>query len=156
MSWAPANMATGRMEGTHVGYSGTSRGMTDNQLNRLRDLMTEIKSRTTGPHWLHHGDCVGGDAQAHRIARQLSFYIYLHPPLVQTHRAFCDWDQRDPAMDFLVRDDEITRWSHGGLIAAPRQATEVLRSGTWTTVRYALKRGRSVTVIAPSGERSVL
>lgn len=144
-------MAPGAMNGTHVGYSGTSRGMTDNQLTRLRNLLVTIKDTQSGPHWLHHGDCVGGDSQAHRIARQLGYHIYLHPPNNDAHRAFCDWDQRDLALDYLVRDDEIARWSHYGLLGCPRQSTEQLRSGTWTTVRYALKRGKRVLVIPPYG-----
>jgi hypothetical protein len=36
------------------------------------------------------------------------------------------------------------------LIAVPKETTEVLRSGTWTTVRYAKKKGCSVLIIPPT------
>lgn len=38
------------LNGTHVGYTGTSRGMTDNQMTRLRNIFISIKETQAGPH----------------------------------------------------------------------------------------------------------
>ena len=37
------------------------------------------------------------------------------------------------------------------LVAAPKEDEEVVRSGTWATVRYARKAGRVVLVVRPDG-----
>jgi predicted Rossmann fold nucleotide-binding protein DprA/Smf involved in DNA uptake len=37
------------------------------------------------------------------------------------------------------------------LIAAPKEMTETLRSGTWATVRYARKQGKQVWIVWPDG-----
>ena len=37
------------------------------------------------------------------------------------------------------------------LIAAPSGTTEKRRSGTWATVRYARKLGRTICVVLPDG-----
>jgi predicted Rossmann fold nucleotide-binding protein DprA/Smf involved in DNA uptake len=44
----------------------------------------------------------------------------------------------------IVRDTEM-------LVATPGEEAEHLRSGTWSTVRFARKLGRSVWVILPNG-----
>jgi hypothetical protein len=38
------------------------------------------------------------------------------------------------------------------LLATPAEPDEVLRSGTWSTIRYARKEGKPITLILPSGE----
>ena len=37
------------------------------------------------------------------------------------------------------------------MIAAPSEAEEQRRSGTWSTVRFARKQGKPVFVISPDG-----
>lgn len=95
----------------------------------------------------HHGDCVGADAQAHRIARQCGLYIIRHPPMEPAGRAFCDFDEDRPPKPFLVRNKEVVRESEA-IIAMP-DGPERLRSGTWSTVRYAHSLEREVYIIDP-------
>jgi hypothetical protein len=38
------------------------------------------------------------------------------------------------------------------VIAAPMSSAEILRSGTWATIRYARKAGKPVLIIWPNGE----
>jgi hypothetical protein len=55
-----------------------------------------------------------------------------------------------PAKPYLVRNHEIVDDSQV-LIAAPKEFTEQLRSGTWATIRYARKIGRTVRIVFPDG-----
>lgn len=113
----------------HVGFTGTQHGMTSPQLRTLAELLIACK--------FHHGDCLGADAQAHGIARQLGCQLYIHPCTLREKRAFCTpafvvYPPRAP----LKRNEDIvdtTSW----LIAAPGQDVEVMRSGTWATIRFA-------------------
>jgi hypothetical protein len=51
----------------------------------------------------------------------------------------------------LDRNRTMVNESHG-VIAAPMSSAEVMRSGTWATIRYARKAGKPVLVIWPNGE----
>ena len=50
--------------------------------------------------------------------------------------------------DYLDRNKDIVN-NCDLLIAAPKENTEVLRSGTWSTVRYAKQLGVTVVIIEP-------
>jgi hypothetical protein len=133
-----------------LGFTGTSRGMTHRQHVEVADLFQDLQLTI-----LHHGDCVGSDQQAHDIAVGLA-RIIIHPPLDKSKRAFCiGYDSILPAYEFLTRNKHIVRDSPGGLIATPRQDHEVLRSGTWQTIRYAMKLGRTVWIVFPNGSVKV-
>jgi hypothetical protein len=69
--------------------------------------------------------------------------IVIHPPAIETQRAFkTAADVRAPK-PYLDRNKEIVRET-ALLVAAPAEAVEQLRSGTWSTVRYARWLGRQV------------
>jgi hypothetical protein len=51
---------------------------------------------------------------------------------------------------YLARNKDIVRATEM-LVAAPAQDIEQLRSGTWSTVRFARKMERAVWVILPTG-----
>jgi hypothetical protein len=55
-----------------------------------------------------------------------------------------------PERTYLERNKDIVRES-ASLIAAPLQAEEQQRSGTWSTVRFARKIGKPVFLILPDG-----
>jgi hypothetical protein len=100
--------------------------------------------------WFHHGDCRGADAEAHEIAKSLGYKIALHPPTtaVISTRAFCKGvDYFFVEAPYLDRNRGIVNES-ALLLAAPRTMQEVLRSGTWATVRYARKCDRPITILA--------
>lgn len=102
-------------------------------------------------HVLHHGDCVGADSQAHRLAKQLNVWIVVHPPINQSARAFCDGDEIQGIAPYLTRNRKIAEEARDGLIATPKEAVEMLRSGTWATIRYARKLQRRVWIVYPNG-----
>jgi hypothetical protein len=51
---------------------------------------------------------------------------------------------------YLVRNKDIVIET-ASLIAAPADPVEQLRSGTWSTVRFARQRGKPVFLILPDG-----
>ena len=129
-----------------IGFTGTQRGMTDAQRTALKTVLTE-----RGATVLHHGDCIGADAQAHEIAVSMSCEIVIHPPIVETKRAWKHAARTHRPKSYLARNKDIVRDTEM-LVAMPGENMEQIRSGTWSTVRFARKMGRPVWVILPSGE----
>ncbi len=130
-----------------VGFTGTRHGMTGYQCDVVRALLIEH-----GATVLHHGDCLGSDAQADSIGRELELRIAVHPPINDIMQAFCarPGDLVLLPQPYLVRDCEIVD-ACTLLIAASSTAQEQQRSGTWATVRYARSVGRRRVVVLPNG-----
>ena len=125
------------------GFTGTRQGMSRIQKTFLISAMMLAK-----PKEFHHGDCVGADADAHKIIRNWVpiCRIVIHPPGSITDRAFCEGDEARPMKPYLVRNRNIVD-SCDVLIAAPLGEDEEWRSGTWSTIRYARKRGTKVYIL---------
>ena len=135
-----------------VAFTGTRQGITLEQKTTLLFFLLEKQ-----PEEFHHGDCVGADEQAHVILRGDEFLglqtpcrIIVHPPDNPRHRAYCRGDVILPAQPYLMRNRDIVD-DCDILIACPKEDQEVLRSGTWSTVRYASKQGKPIKIILPSG-----
>lgn len=94
---------------------------------------------------LHHGDCIGADAQAHDAARALGYHIVLHPPTNPSRRAYCSADEEAPPLEYLARNKRIVESSE--LLIAGPSGPERVRSGTWSTVRYARSLHLSVIIL---------
>ena len=134
-----------------VGFTGTQKGMTKAQWAKLDELMqTVTASVTRSPVEFHHGDCVGADAEAAILAKNWGMKIVSHPPKNTSKRAFLFFYETKPEEEYLVRNKNIVN-NCDFLIAMPKESRERVRSGTWSTVRYARKTGKKVTVILPNG-----
>ena len=125
-----------------IGFTGTSQGMTERQKIGLSDLLSSYVAAI-----LHHGDAIGADAEAHDIAIELGFAVVIQPA-VETQRAFKTAADIRAAKPYLVRNKDIVRET-ALLIAAPAEPVEQLRSGTWSTVRYARRLGRRIRLLRP-------
>lgn len=136
-----------------VGFTGTKHEPTDKQKQWLN---AEILKGTTE---LHHGACLGADAAAHWIALKYRIPVRVHPPEDKSWamnlgalnpyangRSVAVFEEKP----YLVRNRDIVD-TCDKLIALPRGPKEWLRSGTWATVRYALKIGKPVTICWPDG-----
>lgn len=129
-----------------VGFTGTQEGMTQDQLAVLLSMITSM-----APFEFHHGDCVGSDAEAHFIAQAMGVPIIIHPPIANVKQAYCVGAKKvKPPKGYIQRNQDIVDETDV-LIATPKSSKENLRSGTWSTVRYARKRGRIVWIINPDG-----
>lgn len=134
-----------------IGFTGTRQGMTRLQRQLVESLLVMHPPKET-----HHGDCVGSDAQFHKIiCDQTTASIIIHPPLDRKHRAFCTIDESRgdkvlPEKEYLERNRDIVNVSKI-IIAAPKELLEQQRSGTWYTIRQAREKKREIFIVFPDG-----
>jgi len=134
--------------GVKVGFTGTRRGMTTWQMYAFFEELAGLESSISRQiAEFHHGDCVGADADAHYIVRRFfpHIKITIHPPDNPRQRALKVGDEYRPSFSYLTRNHHIVDETDC-LFAAPN-GPEVMRSGTWATVRYAKKIGRTVKIL---------
>lgn len=125
-----------------IGFTGTQFGLSTRQKSEVRLALLNAKAlHILDTLEFHHGGCVGSDEEAAEIARELGFWVVAHPPIITTKMSkqlYLNDEVRDPE-DYLDRNHNIVD-ECDELIATPKQEDEVLRSGTWATIRYAKKR----------------
>lgn len=125
------------------GFTGTRIGLTATQQDWLIDAFPMGVT-------IHHGGCVGADEMMHLYAINALSSVVVHPPTNPTLRM--QYDSRAlwlPAKDYLDRDRDIVDCAEV-LLAAP-DGPERGKSGTWYTVRYAVKTGKPVRICYPDG-----
>jgi hypothetical protein len=132
-----------------VGISATRYGLSDRQLEWLATHMKQFSTTCVSDEF-HHGDCIGGDAEAHEIALRLGYEVHIHPCTASDElKANCKgavkvYEKLPP----LVRNRVIVDTSDIMMIC-PNTNTEVLRSGTWSTFRYARNMNKAIVLIMP-------
>lgn len=136
----------------HYGFTGTRKGMTKEQREFFERYLISVPK---GIWAVHHGDCQGADADMHVLLRAHGgIKIIGHPPENTKLRAYCDFDEELPPAPFLDRNKEIVNTSDM-LFAVPSGFREELRSGTWSTIRYAQEHGVPVRIVYPDGRTEV-
>ena len=138
-----------------IGFTGTQKGMTQLQRFKFVGVLSKINKEKIIKEF-HHGQCIGADAQAHSL---VTFYysakIYSHRPINTTKKFTMVYDNETIFLcepkPYLQRNKDIVDETDL-LIACPNTKKEVLRSGTWSTVRYARKRKKEVLIIYPDGK----
>lgn len=126
-------------------------GLTRTQLiHAILTMSEDSNAFTLYERKVHSGDCIGADKEFHDIAKSLGHWSVGHPPLNFYKRAFCDFDEERRPQEFLVRNKIIVDESDQ-LIATPKGFVEELRSGTWSTIRYARKNVTSIVIVWPDG-----
>ena len=137
-----------------IGFTGSQKGMTEHQKSEVKRILASHQTDITE---IHHGGCIGADAQFHKICSALGFVPIVHPASNVRPSKVAKLEPPDatylPAKPALVRNRDIVD-SSDIMIATPGQGYEVLRSGTWATIRYAEKKyakeqGKIVHVIYP-------
>lgn len=137
-----------------VGFTGTQVGMTDKQKERLTELLTSLDFEA------HHGGCWGSDIEFHDIAGNLPGCRSIIVHLSHLQGPGCEFTvpfvkcpvQVLPPLPPLDRNQDIVRCSEL-VIACPKEDHEVVRSGTWATVREARKAGVMLVILLPNGGR---
>jgi len=128
-----------------VGFTGAQAGMTMAQRAVIHSQLQLVK-----PDEAHHGDCIGADSEFHSCVKKYTDAdIVIHPPENNSKRAYCKEGLILSEKPYLTRNKDIVDASDV-LFATPAGA-EVLRSGTWSTIRYAKKKNVPVVIIYPDG-----
>ena len=149
---------------TRVGFTGTQVGCTDAQIAALTRTLVELRDDPplflrvdplgADEFVLHHGSCVGADAEAHYVARVMGAAVEKHPPAITSKMARCGMlpgEVTHPAAGYLARNIAIVK-ATVVLVACPREEVgEERRSGTWHTIRRARALRRPVAIVRPSG-----
>lgn len=132
-----------------IGITGTREGMNEHQFALVQDFLTRHYSEGAE---FHHGDCVGVDAEAALLAKEIGYRIVGHPgPTTDGLRAFVECDEsREPASHFKRNRTIVDVCEH--LLVVPLQNEHQPRGGTWYTHDYAKKKSKPFTVIWP-GEK---
>ena len=117
-----------------IGVTGSRNWASQHAIDRLCDFL--IENDVTE---FHHGDCVGWDHIAWGFANAYGAKTVAHPPDIDTFRAFTKSNIVLPPKPYLDRNKDIVN-SVDFLIAAP-DGPEKVRSGTWSTIRYAKSVG---------------
>jgi hypothetical protein len=125
-----------------IGFTGTQAGMSERQKGSLHAILVSY-----GCSIFCHGDCVGADAEAHDIAKALGTFVTIFPPENPSKRAFKRAEVTHAPKPYLARNRDIVD-ACDLLVVAPKTDTEELRSGTWSTKRYAERIGKPFTVLA--------
>jgi hypothetical protein len=133
-----------------VGFTGTQKGMSDEQWLKVTRLIQHLN-----PKEVHHGSCIGADAHFHEIVDENypKVEVHVHPPEDASKRAWVDGDVIHEPKSYLERNQDIVDASEA-LIATPR-GPEMLRSGTWSTVRRARRKRIPIYIVYPSGKVKV-
>ncbi len=140
--------------GTGIGFTGSRNGLTLKQEYALRKLLEEeINHRLECD--IHHGACVGADSTFVYLVKNIGKgRVYAHPSNIESmtcDRAKCLSDVIYQPKDPLERNQDIVDNS-SLLIACPETKEEQRRSGTWSTVRRARKKGIVILFVYPDGE----
>lgn len=123
-----------------AGFTGSRNlRLTETQKQTLAEFINNMEITE-----LHHGDCVGADADAHNFLRDTfpGIKIVVHPPVEEKHRAFCKGDVVMKEKDYMERNHDIVDASE--ILFALPQPNSNPRSGTLATMRYSEKKKKVV------------
>lgn len=133
-----------------IGFTGTRLGWTDVQGGIIHDFLTDQIQIDE----FHHGDCVGSDFEAHKIVTVLGIETHVHPPINDSQRARCLGDVMYEPKPYLDRNVDIV--DACDLLLATPAGLERVRSGTWSTIRYAKSQGKDYYIVYPDGRTTVM
>lgn len=136
-----------------IGFTGTRHGLTELQETAMRALLAGLTRKETVV--AHHGDCIGADAAFDRACVDFHIERIVHPPTDDRLRAYCQGEIILTPRAYLQRNRDIVDATNF-LIAVPDSHTEHLRSGTWSTIRYAVRARKHHTIVFPCGSTGSL
>lgn len=147
----------------HLGVTGTREGCTHAQKVTVNATLAKADAYARGQEatvWLHHGDCVGVDAEIATVAKDgFGWKVHSHPPVDPKLRAWVPSDRIDDPLPYLDRNRVIVARS-SYLLACTREPVGHMdwcasyipgEGGTIYTIKHALKQGLIVRVVQPDG-----
>lgn len=148
-----------------IGFTGTQSGLVQFQIDKVIEVLQAKQCSE-----FLHGDCIGADDMANQLALNFGVKIFtIFPPDNPKKRSFCfDNNQLTKhlrqATPYINKGNAQVRWmpiepylirnrrlvdTCAFLIACPKEHTNSIRSGTWSTIRYAWKTKRDLVIIPP-------
>ena len=131
----------------HLGFTGSRHGMTEGQKATVASLVRNFA-------YLHHGDCIGADSDAHDIGMSDGALLCVHPPNDPRLRAYRPADLLYDEKPYHDRNRDIVN-ACDLLVATPAETSEQPSGGTWYTVRYAREVGKETVIVWPDGTTAV-
>jgi hypothetical protein len=133
-----------------LGFTGSRNGMTSAQRTAVMGLLLRLR-----PLVVHHGDCVGADADFHALVREVALRtrVMIHPPSAKELRAYCRGDGYYEPTGYLRRDRDIVDASEF-IVGTPasQKAPTKRRGGTWYTLDYAEQRRKPSAIVFVDGD----
>lgn len=133
-------------------FTGTRNGMTFEQMRTVRYILSECYDVSV----MHNGSARGADKDAYDIADELGIRVIAHPAnnVKAKDRVILSHAEYREAKPALIRNKVMV--DEGDfVIATPGEYEEQLRSGTWATIRYAIKEeeriGKALYIVWPDG-----
>lgn len=130
-----------------VGFTGSRHGTKQAQGQTVGSMLRLLYVPGA---WFHHGCCAGSDVESAARARGIGYLLHGHPAVGPWRSHAIENDVEEEPEAPLVRNDEIVAVS-GILIATPAGRTEVIHSGTWSTIRRARKAQLPHAIVWPDG-----
>ncbi len=130
------------VEPIKIGFTGNRYGLKQDQVEQIKLILDKYNNII-----VIHGDCVGSDTDFHNLCIKYretnlnkNINIHIYPPNNPSLRAFNKGDLLMKEEPYLKRNLNIIKNSDI-LIACPIDKNkEILRSGTWSTIRQAKKK----------------
>jgi len=128
-----------------IGFTGTRAGM-----NQAQKILITTYLKEHRPDAVAHGDCIGADKDFDDICADMSILRYAFPGDIPSMRANTGAIQFQMPKPPLERNKDIVHYSDE-MLACPKEMHEVLRSGTWATIRAARRAGKRVHIFYRDG-----
>lgn len=136
-----------------IGITGTRSGLTDYQRECITDFLINFHPDEPDLE-LHHGDCIGADAQVAEIADELGYRIICHPPENPVCQANYKFDEIRPKNTYFKRNRNIVD-ECDILLVAPYQSEWSDHGGTWYTHDYAKKKNKPIRIFWPEEQNII-
>lgn len=147
-----------------VGFTGTRKGMTIVQWEKVEDLLLRLWYMRAGE-W-HNGDCVGADHQSNMTVKSINemkrnateaveIKTFGHPCTLTNYRAHDSYDHEYPPLPPMTRNRKIVHDSHV-MLGTPGNYQLVVRgSGTWGTIKHTRIVRRPLFIVYPDASVEV-
>lgn len=132
--------------------TGTQRGITFAQHQAVRRFLARYQRIEE----FHSGACIGADYAVNNIvARRVpGVELHLWPCTIRSKQAIGPCHVRHAEREPMDRNQEMVNRCQI-LLAFPGEREEVLRSGTWATIRRARKAFKTIVYFFPDGTISI-
>lgn len=132
-----------------IGFTGNREGLNEDQTAKILELLSQYTNYIIH---IYHGDCLGADTDFHKLCvdfknnNTTEMVITIMPPDKNVMRGFNNGDILMKPKPYLERNNDIVINSDIIIGCPLDKNNEILRSGTWSTIRKARKMNKLLFV----------